>query len=93
MKIVFKDTFVKRLSRQIEYIAMDSTKRAGNFKNQLIKEIKKIPQMPYTYRKSIYFNDKNIRDLIFKGYTIVFRITENKIEIFGFVKYQEKPTD
>jgi hypothetical protein len=49
--------------------------------------------MPYAYRKSIYFNDKNIRDLIFKGYTIVFRITENKIEIFGFVKYQEKPTD
>ncbi len=49
--------------------------------------------MPYAYRKSIYFNDKNIRDLIFKGYTIVFLITENKIEIYGFVKYQEKPTD
>ncbi len=27
------------------------------------------------------------------GYTIVFRITENQIEVFGFVKFQKKPID
>jgi len=31
--------------------------------------------------------------LIFKGYTIVFRIAEENIEVFGFVKYQKEPTD
>jgi len=41
----------------------------------------------------IYFDDTSIRDLIFKGYTIVFRIIDNTIEVFGFVKYQEKPID
>lgn len=93
MKIVFKDTFITRLSNQIEYISLDSHSRARKFKTDLFANIKEIPQNPYRYRKSIYFEDESIRDLIFKGYTIVFRITENKIEIFGFVKYQKDPTN
>ncbi len=31
--------------------------------------------------------------MIFKGFTIVFRINEDQIEVFGLVKFQEKPTD
>jgi len=30
--------------------------------------------MPYKHRKSIYYDDENIRDLVFKGYTIVYMI-------------------
>ena len=93
MKIVFKDTFLNRLESQIEYIALDSPPRARKFKSELFKRIKEIPSRPYSYRKSIYFDNENIRDLIFKGYTIVFHLTEERIEIFGFVKYQIKPTD
>jgi plasmid stabilization system protein ParE len=93
MKILFKESFLKRLENQIEYISLDSPKRARKFKNDLLNRIKEIPENPYKYRKSIYFENQNIRDLIFKGYTVVFRINENQIEIFGFVKYQKKPTD
>jgi plasmid stabilization system protein ParE len=95
MKLKFKSTFTERLSRQVSYIANDSPSRARKFKNDLIKQLKKIPKNPYTFRKSIFFNDKDIRDLIFKGYCIVFRINnaEDSIEIFGFTKYQENPTD
>lgn len=93
MKIVFKDTFLKRLENQIGYIATDSPKRARKFKNDLIKRISEIPKNPLRYRKSIYFDKEEIRDLIFKGYTVVFRITDNQIEIFGFVKYQNSVID
>ncbi|MEI6050712.1 MAG: type II toxin-antitoxin system RelE/ParE family toxin [Bacteroidota bacterium] len=93
MKIVFKDTFIIRLENQIEYIALDSPKRARKFKTDLLTRIKEIQTNPYRYRKSIYFEDKSIRDLIFKGYTIAFRIIEENIEAFGFVKYQKGPTD
>jgi len=93
MKIVFKGTFLKRLEIQIDYIAIDSPKRARKFKNDLIKSICEIPKNPFRYRKSIYFEKEEIRDLIFKGYTIVFRITDNQIEIFGFVKYQKSIID
>jgi len=93
MKIVFKDSFIFRLENQLEYISLDSTKQARKFKSDLFTRIKKIPSNSYQYRKSIYFEEESIRDLIFKGYTIVFRITPDHIEVFGFVKYQKKPTD
>ncbi len=93
MKIVFKDTFVNRLASQLEYIAFDSPERARKFKSDLFVRIKEIPNNPFRFRKSIYFKDENIRDLVFKGYTIVFRINENSIEVFGFVKFQNKPYD
>jgi plasmid stabilization system protein ParE len=55
MKIVFKDTFLNRLANQIDFIAEDSPNRAKNFKNQLLKEIKKIKTFPYKHWQSIYF--------------------------------------
>ena len=93
MKIIFKESFVIQLQNQVEYIAIDSPTRARKFKTELLTRIKKIPLNPYQQRKSVYFEDNNIRDLIFKGYVIVFRITDLAIEIFGFVKYQDSPID
>jgi plasmid stabilization system protein ParE len=91
MKIIFKESFVERLENQVEYIAIDSPARAGKFKNELLNRIRQLPLNPYQNRKSVYFEDDNIRDLIFKGYTIVFRVTNTAIEVFGFVKYQDSP--
>ncbi len=91
MKISFKESFINRLEDQVDYIAKDSPVRARKFKNDLIKQLIRIPQNPNQYRPSIYFEDLQIRDLIFKGYTIVFRINKDTIEVFGFVKYQNKP--
>ena len=93
MKIVFKDTFLHRLENQIEYISLDSPTRAKNFKNNLLERIREIARNPYRHRQSIYFDDTEIRDLIYKGYTIVFRITKDQIEVFGFVKYQNSAFD
>ena len=93
MRIVYKDTFVKRLEKQLQYIAENSPTSANKLKVGLIKRIKSIPENPYLFRKSIYFENELIRDLIYKGYTVVFRINENQIEIFGFTRYQERPTD
>jgi plasmid stabilization system protein ParE len=74
MRILFKDSFLERLENQIDYISSDSPKRARKFKNDLLSRIKEISDNPYKFRKSIYFDNSNIRDLIFKGYTVVFRI-------------------
>ena len=37
--------------------------------------------------------NENIRDLIVYGYVITYRITHDTIEVFGFTKYQQNPTD
>ncbi len=93
MTISFKDTFVNRLESQVKYIAKDNPGAARKFKNELLNKLKAIPGNPYRFRKSIYFEDVLIRDLIFKGYTIVFRINKDIIEVFGFVKFQNKLFD
>ena len=91
MRIVIKESFVHKLEIQVEYIALDSPQRARKFKNDLIRNLQTIVQNPYQFRKSVYFDDDHIRDLTYKGYTIVFRINNDVIEVFGFVKYQNTP--
>jgi plasmid stabilization system protein ParE len=91
MKIIFKDTFIIRLENQLDFIAQDNVANARKFKNELLNRIKKIPSNPRKHRKSIWYDDANIRDMIFKGYTIVYRINQTTIEIFGFVKFQDTP--
>ncbi len=89
MKIIYKESFINRFENQLDFIAEDKLSAARKFKKELLERIKEIPSNPYSYRKSIYFENVLIRDLIFKGYTIVFRINEDQIEVFGFVKYQQ----
>jgi len=91
MKIIIKETFINKLESQLDFIARNNPANARKFKNELFDLIKAIPSNPRKHRKSIWYEDDDIRDLIFKGYTIVFRITNKTIEVFGFVKYQQSP--
>ena len=89
MKIKITKSFRDRLNKQVDYIAKDKPSAARNFKNNILLEIKGIADMPYRNRKSIFFDNKEIRDLIFKGYIVVYKIDKlkNHIEVFGFTKY------
>ena len=81
MIIIHKPTFSKQLKQIIEYIAQDKPSASMKFKNDLKENINLLSNNPTMYRKSIYFNDENIRDMIFKGYTIIYRIRPIKKEI------------
>ncbi len=93
MRLRILTSFGDKLNDQVEYIAKDKPAAARKFKREVIRRIKEIPKMPFANRKSIFFDREDIRDLIFKGYVIVYKInTENKsIEVFGFTKYAKDP--
>jgi plasmid stabilization system protein ParE len=93
MKIKFSKSFSQRLNDQVDYISRDKPSAARKFKLELMTRIKKIPEVPYSNRKSIFFDRNDIRDLIYKGYIIVYKINEveKSIEVFGFVKWNENP--
>jgi len=93
MKISITEDFKSKLADQAEFIARDKPGAARKFKNELLKRIKEIPKMPKKHRKSIFFENENIRDLIYKGYTIVYRIKEEEriIEVFGLTKFEKNP--
>jgi plasmid stabilization system protein ParE len=93
MKLVLEESFLDRLDRQLDFIALDSTPRARKFGAALMKAVRQIPANPMLFRKSVYFDDPNIRDMVFKGYTVVFRVTDEAIEVFGLVNQQLRPTD
>ena len=92
MQIIRGTNYLTKLQNIMEFIAKDSLSRALNFQIDLDAKINNLTNMPYKFRKSIYFNDENIRDLIFKGYVIPYKIDKIKdtINIIGIKKYQLK---
>jgi plasmid stabilization system protein ParE len=93
MRLRILTSFGDKLNDHIEYIVKDKPAAARKFKSEVIKRIKGISKMPYANRKSIFFDREDIRDLVFKGYVIVYKInTENQtIDVFGFTKYENDP--
>lgn len=86
MVIKYTGEFLDELGEIADYITKDSKARADSFIQNLKAEIVKIPDMPYSYRKNKTIDRENIRDLIFKGYTVTFSISDNAIEILGIYK-------
>ncbi|MFC4685668.1 type II toxin-antitoxin system RelE/ParE family toxin [Epilithonimonas pallida] len=91
MKIEITSSFRDKLKRQIQYISKDKPQAARKFNQLVFQEIRKLSDNPKKNRISIFFDDKNIRDLVIKGYLIVYEILphENKIVVFGFYKWEE----
>jgi len=91
MKLKILKSFKDRLNDQVDYIAKDKPGAARRFKTEVIRQIRDIPKMPFANRKSIFFNREDIRDLIIKGYVIVYKIdkAKNEIIVFGFTKYKK----
>ena len=79
----------------LEYIAQDKISAAKKFIDEIDKLIDDLPNFPFKYRKSIYFQDENIRDLIYKGYTIVYRvnIAKKRIEILRIFNKNKPPIE
>lgn len=94
MKIVRSRKFQINLLITLEHIATDKISASRNFQKELDKLIKDIPNFPYKYRQSIYFNDKNVRDLTYKKYTINYEVNleNNTIEVLNIFN-QNKPKE
>lgn len=92
MKIKITASFRDKLNNQINYIAQDKPSAARKFKSELLSHINNLSRMPYQNRKSIFFEREDIRDIVFKGYIIVYKINqdENTIEVFGFSKWDKE---
>ena len=75
--------FTEHLFEILDYIARDNFSASLHFLSDLNDHIRHIVDFPYQHRRSIYFDDDTVRDMIFHGYTIVYEIhpEEDLIEI------------
>ena len=83
MKIIETNLYINQLLKVLKYISNDKISAARKFKQRLSKNIKNLINFPYKYRKSYYYDEETIRDMIFEGYTIIYRVKkeENIIEV------------
>ncbi len=84
MRIKLTIEFNYDLNDIVDFISKDKPVAARKFKIELIKKIQKDLKHPFLFKKSIYFEDEKIRDYVFKGYTIVFKV-DNDLEIVSVV--------
>jgi plasmid stabilization system protein ParE len=66
MKIKILKSFSDKFIRHLQYITADKPKASIKFKRNLLSEIKKIIHFPHKHRKSIFFENEDIRDLVYK---------------------------
>jgi len=92
MQIIRDKFYLEQLENILDYIAKDSPNKAFNFLNELDYHISNLVFMPYKFRKSFYYDDENIRDLVFKGYTIPYYIDKKNdiILILDIFKWNKK---
>lgn len=74
MRVIKSPRFEEEIEVITDFISENSPRRALRFYNELLSKLESIPSNPYRFRKRPKINDKNIRELIFKGYTIPFYI-------------------
>ena len=92
MKIKRFKRYQNSLFQILDYIAQDKLSASENFLNELDALINNLPNFPYKYRKSIYFDNENIRDMIYKGYTVVYRVNKDSIDILRIFNKNKPPT-
>jgi plasmid stabilization system protein ParE len=93
MQIIKDDIYLDNLEVLLQYVSNENgVVRARSFNSQINKIVKNIPNFPYKYRKSYYYDDENIRDCIFKGYTIPYLVDNEKnlIVILDIFKWSKR---
>ena len=93
MKILETEFFKNKRDEIVRYIARDKRKAAIEFAKKLKEQINDLSNFPYKYRQSYYFLDKSYRDMVFGGYTIVYKIDEKNetIKILDIFNHDKPP--
>ena len=86
MEVIFTPRYNFEIGKIAKFIAFDSKVRANAFIDGVERACFSLVDMPYKCRKSIHFDDENVRDLIYKGYVVPYSIENGVILILGIYK-------
>ena len=91
MQILKTARFLDELEVVLDFIAKDSFFQSMLFLDKLDIVVYSLIEAPYRCRQSTKSSDVNVRDLVFKGYVIPYRVNreKNQIEIIGMFSENE----
>ncbi len=81
MKIVWSNESLQRLIEIEAFIAEDNESKAVEFTEYLVNQSLLIEENPEIGRVVPEFMDKNIRELLIKGYRMVYDLSRGRIDI------------
>ncbi len=90
MIIEKKPKFIYGLMSILRFIKKDKISASKKFESELEKKIKNLINFPNKFKQSTYFEDEAYRDLIHNGYTIIYKVEQEKITILDIFKWQER---
>ena len=90
MKIIYEESFLVSLLQILQFIAKDKKSASVKFKNDLKNKILLLKESPLMCRNSIYIDDKKYHDLVFKGYTTIYKIDEEVIKVLDIFKWEDR---
>ncbi len=81
MKIIWSPFSIERLTEIAKYIENDSPKNANAFIDNIFSEIDRIKSFPDLGRYVPELENRNIREIIYDSFRIIYRIDDNRIII------------
>lgn len=90
MIIEKKPKYIFGLMDILSYIKKDKPSAAKKFEKELDEKIQNLTASPFIYRASLYFDDTDYRDLIYEGYTIIYKVETDKVSILEIFKWIDR---
>ena len=81
MKIIWSPFSIERLTEFAKYIENDSPKNATAFIENIFNEIERLKSFPDLGRYVPELENRNIREIIYDSFRIIYRIDDNRIII------------
>jgi addiction module RelE/StbE family toxin len=82
MKILWTREALRQLTEIEDFIAKDNLERAAKFVDEIVAHAESVlPGEPRSGRTVPEISHPHIRELIYKKYRIVYRVTKNHVEI------------
>ena len=72
--VIYTTKFWRDLDEIVGFIELDSRWQAEKFADSVEAACAGLDFMPYKFRKSLKFDDENVRDFVFKGYVLPYRV-------------------
>ena len=84
-RLVWTDSSLVDLQLIYDYISNGAETYAPVFISELIGKVESIPDFPEIGRKVPEKENKNIREIIFSSYRIIYTISSDRIEVVSIV--------
>lgn len=90
MKLIKTSGYLHALQNILRYIALDNPPAAAQFERELNARLQLVLANPEMCRPSHYMDDKRYRDLIYQGYTLIYKIDNSQIVLLDIFKWQQR---